>query len=86
MAELIEPTDRSLNQIALTVDVAIKSPEMAFITLPWDGVTYAPAMQIGANPPGVVSFVANYPLGTDAGASRTDALDSPLFHERLEYR
>lgn len=57
--ELLEAIDKTLDQVAPTVDGKVKRAATTFVLFAWDGDPNATAATIRPNPASAISFVAN---------------------------
>ena len=84
-AELLEPVDCPLHQIALPVQGPVERTGASFVGFPGDGVANSPPSEIGPNPATAVPFVAADPLGLDAGTATPGASYRSLGHQLFEH-
>ena len=84
-AELLQPVDCPLHQIALPVQSPVERTSASFVGFTGDGVANSPSPEIGSNPAAAVPFVATDPMGLDAGTATPGASHLPLSHQLLEY-
>ena len=84
-AELLQPVDCPLHQIALPVQRPVERTGASFIGFPWDGVANSPPSEVGPYPAVAVPFVAADPLGLDAGTATPGAAHRSLSHQLYEH-
>ena len=84
-AELLQPVDRPLHEIALPVEDPVERTPASFIGFPRDSVANSPPSEIASNPAAAVPFVAADPPGLDTGTATPGAFHLPLGHQLLEH-
>ncbi len=84
-AQLFQPVDGPLHQVAQPVQCFIERPSAPLIHFPGDGVTNAPPTEIGADLPAAVPLVATDPLRPYPGMAPPISLYPPQSHQLFEY-
>ena len=83
-AELLQPVDGPLHQIALPVQGTVERASAPLIGFPRDGAANSPPPEPGSNPAAAVPFVAADPPGLDTGTATPGAFHLPFGHQLFE--
>src|SRR3954462_12564941 len=83
-AELLEPVDQALDEIAASVGSAVEVRLPALVALAWDHRPNVPAPQMAAGLWAIVTLVASRASRPQTGPAPAGATDRPLIQQRLE--